>query len=152
MANVGSSSASRAYYIQQLTATNYATWSIKLQMLLVRSELWTVVDGSEVAPTASDANGISAWKLKDSKARSDILLHCGKKQLIDLNALDTSKAVWNRIKQLYERSNTASQVHLHKQLCHLQMSESDDVVEFLETWQSLLQEAAISGCTFTETQ
>jgi len=32
------------------------------------------------------------------------------------------------------------------------MLDFDDIVEFLETWQSLLQEVAIAACTFTDTQ
>jgi len=105
MANVGSSSASRAYYIPQLTASNYTTWSIKVEMLLVQSKLWTVVDNTEVAPPAFDIDGLLAWQLKDSKAKFDILLHCGKKQLFSMCPLQTSKEVWDCIKQLYERSN-----------------------------------------------
>jgi len=66
------------------------------------------VDGSEVCPLASDAEGFANWTLKDSKARSDILLHCGEKQLITLRPLTTSKAVWDKIKLLYEKSNKAS--------------------------------------------
>lgn len=121
-------------------------------MLLVRSELWTVVDGTEVPPPESDVNGLSGWKLEDSKARSDILLHCGEKQLISLRPLETSKDVWARIKQLYEKSNKANQVNLHKKLCHMTMFENDDVINFIETWQSTLREAAIAGCNFTDSQ
>jgi len=32
------------------------------------------------------------------------------------------------------------------------MTDSDDVSTFLESWQATLQEAAISGCTFSEAQ
>jgi hypothetical protein len=70
-----------------------------------------VVDGSKLAPSESDPTGLAAWKLKDFKARSDILLHCGEKQLILLKPLTTSKAMWEKFKQLYERSNKASQVN-----------------------------------------
>lgn len=149
---MASSIAPRAYSIPSLNASNYASWSIKIEMLLIRSELWSVVDGSEPSPPSSNVADLTVWQLKDSKARSDILLHCGEKQLISLRPLKTSKDVWERIKQLYERSNKASQVYLHKQLCHMTMSESDDVISFLETWQSTLQEAAISGCTFSDAQ
>lgn len=152
MASSSTNLAPRAYSIPPLTAKNYSTWSIKIEMLLIRSELWSVVDGSEVCPPASEAEGYANWTLKDSKARSDILLHCGEKQLITLRPLTTSKAVWDKIKLLYEKSNKASQVHLHKQLCRMTMTDSDDVSTFLESWQAILQEAAISGCTFTEAQ
>jgi hypothetical protein len=142
----------RTYSIAPLCATNYSSWSIKLEMLLTRSEIWSFVDGSEVAPAATDVDALAAWKLKDSKARSEILLHCGEKQLLSLKPLSTSKAVWDKLKQLYERSNKASQVNLHKQLCHLSMTGNDDVVTFLENWQTVLQEAAIAGCKFDNAQ
>jgi hypothetical protein len=146
------SSAQRSYNIPPLTAANYSSWSIKIEMLLIRSELWSVVDDTEASPPSDDIIGFTAWKLKDSKARSEILLHCGEKQLIALRPLATSKIVWDRLKQIYEKSNKASQVQLHKQLCRMTMSDNDDVVVFLESWQALLQEAAISGCTFTDAQ
>lgn len=142
----------RSYAIAPLTALNYSTWNIKVEMLLTRSKVWSVVDGSEIAPPASDPVGHAAWKSKDSEARSDILLHCGDKQLALLKSLPTSKAVWDKLKQLYERSNRASQVNLHKQLCHLRMSENDDVVSFLENWQSVLQDTATAGCEFNDAQ
>lgn len=121
-------------------------------MLLIRSKLWSIVDGTEAQPASSDVAGLTAWRLKDSKARADILLHCGENQLISLQPLTTSKLVWDRIKTIYQKSNQASQVHLHKQLCRMTMSKNDDVVSFLESWQALLQEAAISGCTFSDAQ
>jgi len=152
MANVGSTTANRAYTIPILNAENYASWNMKLELLLIRSEIWGVVDGSDEAPPASDVAGLTAWKLRDAKARSELLLHCSEKQLLSLYSLKTSKQVWDRLKQLYGQSNKASKVNLHKQLCRLTMSDSDDTMSFLETWQSLLREAEIAGCTFTKDQ
>jgi len=54
MASSSSSSAPRAYYIPPLSVSNYAIWSIKIEMLLIHFELWSVVDGSEAKPTSSD--------------------------------------------------------------------------------------------------
>jgi len=112
------SSAPRAYIIPPLSAENYATWSIKIEMLLIRFELWQVVDGSKADLGLSNPATHSAWKLKDSKARSDINFHCGEKQIISLKSLGSAKEVWDRLKQIYERSNKGSQVHLHKKLSH----------------------------------
>jgi len=55
-----STTASRTYSIPPLTAFNYSTWSIKIEMLLIRSELWSVVDGTEDAPASSDVVGLVA--------------------------------------------------------------------------------------------
>ena len=65
MALPSASSAPRAYNIPPLTASNYASWSIKIEMLLVRSELWSIVDGTEAGPASSDAAGLTAWQLKE---------------------------------------------------------------------------------------
>lgn len=152
MASTNIRLAPRAYVIPPLTSTNYASWSIMIEMLLIRSELWSVVDGSEASPVESDVADLTAWKLKDSKARSDILLHCGEKQIITLRPLKTSKEIWDRLKQLYEKSNKASQVDVHKRLCHMSMTPTQDVPRFLENSQATLQEAAAVGYTFTDVQ
>ena len=91
MANVGLTSANRAYVIPILSADNYATWSMKLELLLIRSEIWGIVDGSDVAPAASDIVGLAAWRLRNVKARSELLLHCNEKQLLSLRSLTTFK-------------------------------------------------------------
>lgn len=75
-------------------------------MLLNRSELWTIVNSSEVHLADSKVEGLAAWQLKDLKARSDMFLHCGKIQLVSFCPLKTSKVVWDWIKQLYERQFT----------------------------------------------
>ena len=76
---------------------------MKLEIILIRSEIWGVVDRSDVASAASDVVGLAAWKLCDVKARSELLLYCNEKQLISLHSLTTSKQVWDRLKQLYEK-------------------------------------------------
>ena len=126
--------ASRFYNIPPLMTNNYASWSIKLELFLIRSQIWIVVDGSDEALDASDVKGLATWNLRNSKAHSDIFLHCSEKQLISLRSLPTSKHVWDRLKQLNEKSNKALQVNLHKQLCRLTMSNSNDVMTFMESW------------------
>lgn len=124
-------------------------------MLLVRSKLRSVVDGSEIALVDSDVAGLAGRKLKDSKARLDIFLHCQEKQFILfvlLKSLTTSKAEWKKLKQLYQRSNTESHINLYNQLSHLIVSNIEDVVGFFENCQSILQAAVIIGCKFDDKQ
>jgi hypothetical protein len=91
MANVGLTSANQAYVIPILSTYNYVTWSMKLELLLFCSKIWGVVDGSDVAPAASDVVGLATWKLRDVKTRSEFLLHCNEKQLLSLRSLTTFK-------------------------------------------------------------
>lgn len=56
------------YNISPLTRDNYATWSIKVEMLLIHFTLWSVVDSNEVDPGTIDRVIHLAWKSKDFKA------------------------------------------------------------------------------------
>jgi hypothetical protein len=63
-----------------VTLANYFTWNIKVEMLLVHFDLWSVVDRSEVDLGPNDPAIQLTWKFKDSKACVSILLHSGEKQ------------------------------------------------------------------------
>lgn len=47
-----------------------------MEMFLIRHDLFSVVDGCEANPSPIDAAKLAAWKLKDAKAKSDLILHC----------------------------------------------------------------------------
>ncbi len=69
----------RAYNIFPLTLGNYTTWNIKVEMLLIHSYWWNVIDDNEMDHSTIDCVAHLAWKSKDFKACDDILFHCGKK-------------------------------------------------------------------------
>jgi len=55
--------------IQSLGARNYATWSIRLEMFLICSELWNVVNGIDVVQPSNNPVGLTVWKLRVPKLR-----------------------------------------------------------------------------------
>ncbi len=59
------------YQIDKLNSINYSTWSIKLQMLLIRSDIWGIVDRSDPDPRATNNALQVAWKLKDFKVKDN---------------------------------------------------------------------------------
>ena len=125
MASLVNNLASQAYLIPPIIATNYSTWSIKIEILLIQSKLWNVVNGMEVTPLEFDVSSLATWRHKDSKAHSNIFLHCEEKQLITLRPLQTSKAVWKILNNAtvweiqYCKPSTSPQIallHDHDQL------------------------------------
>jgi len=126
MTSLANNYAIQVYFIPSLIAFDYATLQIKIEMFFTQSELHNVVDGTKEALATSNICGLVAWKLKDSNTCSDILLHCGEKQL-SFQLVKTSKGIWNNLKQLFKKLNKASQVHLHKKICHMTMSPSNDI-------------------------
>lgn len=60
-----------------------------MEMFLIRHDLFSVVDGSEANPGAADATKLATWKLKDSKAKSDLILHYDNRQIQIVRSLST---------------------------------------------------------------
>jgi hypothetical protein len=73
------------------TPNNYVTWSIKIEMVLIRAEIFDVVDGLFVVSSSIDPTNHTLWKSKDAKARVDILFHCCEKKLLTLSKLKIQK-------------------------------------------------------------
>ena len=84
--------------IDTLNKTNYDTWQIQVQAILIKNDAWTYVSGETEKPAliANDQTSISAynrWTKADSKAKSDIILTMSPDQLKHLRGCDTSKQV-----------------------------------------------------------
>lgn len=75
----GSSSSSTR--IELLSKENYDTWSMHVEALLTKNDLWEYVNGTNVMPAAGTGNRASAanalrdaWLKQDRKARADLIL------------------------------------------------------------------------------
>lgn len=90
----------KTYLVEKLKATNYNSWSVKMELILILNDIFSVVDGSETDPGTATLEATAyqiLWKQKDSKARATIMLHCGEKQFSTVKTLKTSKAVWDKL-------------------------------------------------------
>ena len=58
--------------IDRLTKSNYGTWKIQMEAVLVKHNLWEYTNG-KLALSQSEAEQ-AAWMKKDAKARADIVL------------------------------------------------------------------------------
>lgn len=103
--------------IQKLNSQNYQIWKYKLELLLMKDELWDVVNCEK--PTKEDAN----WLVKDRKARAIIGLLVEDNQLIHLRKLETSGEYWLALKKNHEKSSLSNKVSMLKKLCRMQLKE-----------------------------
>jgi hypothetical protein len=146
---------SKTYVVEKLNTTNYNSWSVKMELVLILNDYFRIVDGSEPNPgTANSANFANqlTWKQKDSKARAIILSHCGEKQFSAVKRLATSKAVWDKLKETYQQIDLAIQVTAQKKLSQLHITEDTPILEFIEEFQSIIDEILVSGLTIPEDQ
>jgi hypothetical protein len=89
-----------------------------MQMLFSWFELWTVVDENDPNPRIANVASQATWKLKDSKACFDLILHCSDQQIQLVGTLKTSKEVWDKLKATYEQSSMQHKQQFTKNLCH----------------------------------
>ena len=65
-----SSSSSYKHLVPTLTGNNYATWKTKMEMLLIREGLWSIVCQRLLCPTpiSSDTGNASSSRTRSSTA------------------------------------------------------------------------------------
>ena len=135
MASTSTNTFSKPYLVKKLTTTNYNSWSVKMELVLILNDYFSIVDGSEVDPGTSTTEAQASqilWKYKDSKARATIMLHFGDKQFSVVKHLKSSKAIWDKLKETYQQTDIATQVIAQKKLSQLIMSEDTPISEFIE--------------------
>jgi len=62
------SNASSKSLIPLLTNCNYSIWNCKMEALLVRANLFTIVDGIKIDPSATNLALQTTWKNKGAQA------------------------------------------------------------------------------------
>ena len=77
---------------------DYDTWKIHIRGILKNNDLWDYVSGTKPKPTAiKDSKDLEEWLRNDEKAESDILLPISASELVALDGLETSKAIWDKL-------------------------------------------------------
>lgn len=143
--------AARVYKLDKLTGPNYLAWRVKMEMCLKRVDLWGVVSGTEPDPGNANAATQDAWKVKDHSTQTEIVLHLSDKQVQLIRLITTSKEMWDFLKREYEHTDLPSQVTLLKRLINLEMKDEQSADTFVDDWQTLLDNAVISGVVIPET-
>lgn len=123
----------------KLTNGNYSTWCYKMEMLLVKEDLWDVV--VDEIPDPPD----SAWKKKDGKARASIGLSVDDNQLIHIKRHSSAKQTWDALKAYHQKSTLSNKVCLLRKLCKLSLSESGDLEAHLIVMDEIMDQLTTLG-------
>lgn len=112
--------------IDRLTGDNYDTWKIHMRAILIKNDLWEFVSGLFPKPQLSDPK-YAEWLKMDRKAEAEILLAVSPSELAALDGLESSKAIWEKLKSMYQSSGPARKASLLKKLVLTRMQEDDDL-------------------------
>ena len=69
--------------IMKLNETNYADWSMMMEAVLVRKQLWDVVNGEKMKPMGSEkSSAVKSFTRKQAEARAELVLAVENSQLL----------------------------------------------------------------------
>lgn len=103
--------------IVKLNSSNYSTWVFKMQMLLIKEDLYDVIENNPPDPLTEK------WNKRDRQCRALINLFIEDNQIIHIKYESTAKATWNKLKQVHKRSNLSSKLFLLRKLYSLKLEE-----------------------------
>lgn len=107
--------------IEKLHNSNYDNWSFKLEMLLIKDDLFHFI--TEGPPSPQD----DKWLKGDAKVRATINLCIDDAQIIHVKNLQTSKQIWQTLKCVHQRSTLSSKLFLLRKLYSQKLSEGGDM-------------------------
>lgn len=121
--------------IELLNKSNYDTWKLQMQALLIKADLWEYVSGDTTKPEPgvdnANARIVSEWVKNDLKAKSDIILSISVSELKQIKNCVTSRATWLKRQEIYESRGPARNATLLKQLTQHRMTEDSEVRDHL---------------------
>ena len=125
--------------IKKLNNSNYATWKLKIELLLIKDDLWSVVIDEPVNPVPAD------FSKKDGQARAVIGLSVDDNQFVHLRGLTTAKAYWDRLKAVHTKSSFTAKVITLKNLCRKTLTENGGMEDHLQEIFNLIDKLSSLG-------
>lgn len=124
--------------IKKLNNNNYTTWKYKLELLLIKEDLWDIVQKNSVT---DDVN----WETKNNKAKAIIGLLLEDSQLVHVKKLKNAYEYWHALRQYHEKSTLSNKVATLKKLCRLKLNENSDMEQHLTYMTDLVDQLSNMG-------
>lgn len=123
---------SEKFFVDKLTNDNYDTWKYRMELLLMKNKVWSVIRDTAPAPVTE------AWTEKDEEARALIGLSVDDNQLSHIRNQNTAKAAWEALKNYHQKATLSSKVFLLKRICRMTVTEDGDVEAHISQMQDLV--------------
>lgn len=129
--------------IVKLNNHNYFNWKYRMELLLIKENLWDVI--TQEAPTGD--RPFQRWIKRDNQARALIGLSVEDEQLVHIRGKTSGKETWIAIKEVHEKDTLVNKVHLIKRICNLKMNENGNAENHINQLSALFQRLLDLGDT-----
>jgi len=131
------------YIVEPLDVDNYATWSVRIKMLLVQKGVWGAVVPTEAAAVS---------KADDMKALSLIGLHVKDHHLQSIDACQSAQQAWELLANTYKGKSQARQLQLRRELNSIKMGPGEALTVYFARGQALAADLVSAGHTIGSTE
>ena len=111
--------------VEKLSNDNYTVWKFKLEMILIREKLSSVVFEEKPAEPNAD------WLAKDKLARALICLYISDNQIVHVLHETNAKETWKKLESVHQRANLSSKLFLLRKLYSAQYRETQSMQEHI---------------------
>lgn len=124
----------------------FALWRLYVTELMRRDGVLHVLTESPPDPNSSTAEARAQWLKDDQKARPHIVLNLAEEPATLVTSLlisdASTKEVWERLRNTYQRENIQSQLNLRTKLHNLQLLENGDIQSHLTQLEEIFVDLA----------
>lgn len=118
--------------IEKLNNSNYFTWKYQTEMILIKDDLWEVININDNEEEGDQVNRrTTQWKTKDAKARATIGLLVEKDQLVHIRNKTTAQETWNALKMAHEQDIITNRVSIYKKIAQHKMTKTIKIEEHI---------------------
>lgn len=142
--------------IEKLNNRNYFNWKFRVELLLIKEKIWFPIDtpipvaATASNPTTTETSKITEWKTADNIARALICLNVEDSQLQYVRNCRSSKAAWDALKAMHEKSTLTNKVSVMRQMYDEKMEEGQSLEEHLGKMNDYFQKLTDLGETMKE--
>ncbi|KAH0724452.1 hypothetical protein KY285_000281 [Solanum tuberosum] len=101
--------------VEKFNASNYGSWSTRMQYYFLGQELWDIIGGSDTTPP-TDAEAAKRWKVKVGKAMYALTVSIEDEFLQRIKNAKTPKEAWDTLATIFTKKNDVRLQRLENEL------------------------------------
>jgi len=142
-------STSYNHLVPKLGSNNYATWKTKMEMLLIREGLWSIVCKRRERPAAAAAR--VQWDDDAERATATIFLYLEERAERHVQNVRNPIELWGKLANIYERKGFSARFYLWQKLFTLKLADyignrdGNAMDNYLDAYRTYCQELRSSG-------
>ena len=123
---------------EKLNDTNYNIWKYRMEMLLLKMDLWDIVSGEEEEPTTGpNSKTMKSYRKRQQAARAEIALRVEDNQLIYTKNTDPAE-IWTKLETVHRARGMATRMAMQREFHIMQKSAEEN----MQAWIARVQDAA----------